>query len=850
MRYIYKIIILLGVFIGSLIFMGKNIKEVTITLDTTVSMSEATFPILTIRSQNYEMNCLHGYSSNLDATMIRESITPIDAEKSFELWIDEKETDILRLKYEISEISTGEVLGSETISAFSEKNGKKCAEIILKCEFVQGREYAARFILTTTAGRKIYFYTRIKYYGEDTSIERKLNFIQRFHEQTFAEKGLTGNLSDYLETDYARTEQDLSHVDIHSGVSQVMWGNLEVEKVTEPVPMITEYNIETAAVVLSYFVKADAGSGKKELYRVREAYRVRLVTQQLYLLDYDRTMEAQFDIDLVSTVKNDFKVGIANEQNIQITTSSNDGKIAFVREGTLWYYNLAENKAVRVFTFLSDKHKKDYLRNYYDQHNISVINMSDTGEIDFMVYGYMNRGDYEGKVGIVLYHFYPDEKRIEEHAYIPVEATYQRLKEEIGNFGYVNDKGDFFFAINHNIYEYNVIANKLKVLASGVDRGEYIFIKGEKNYAAWALKDSSGVAKQITILDLETEKMMTIDASMNEGLRIFGSVDDNIIYGKVRVEDIATTLEGSKLLPAYEVDIADAEGNVLKTYSAGKYFVTEAQSKDNIIYLERVQKDSSTGAYKVAKPDNIINREIGDSSAITLSQRITELAEGEWYISLPGGFEMNSDPKVEYTVNTILTDSTTLYLDNSKTNTWDSRFYVYVYGQITDDRNTISDAIRLADEKMGTVTENGNVVWERGGKNIYSSITGLTPQSGENSIATCLSVMLQAEGLKVAPGALKVTGDNSILGVLSEYVERPYNLTGCTLDEVLYFVSKGSPVLAKKSQTDALLITGYDAFNITYMDPELGMTLKMSMDTAKEMFEKNGNVFVSYLTSK
>lgn len=850
MRYIYKAIILLAVFIGSLVFMGRNIKEVTITLDTTVSMSEATFPVVTLYSQGYEMNCLHGYSSNLDAVMIRESITPVDAEKTFELRIDENETDVLRMKYEISEIATKEVLESETLSAFTKNKNGKCAQISLKCELDQGKEYAARFILTTTGGRKIYFYTRIKYYPEETSIERKLNFIQRFHEQTFARKEMTGNLKDYLETDYTRTEQDLSHVDIHSNINQVMWGNLEVERITEAIPMITEYNTETAAVVLSYFVKADAGSGKKELYRVREAYRVRIVSQQLYLLDYDRSMEAQFDIGLVSTVKNDFKVGIADEQKIKLTTSSNDGKIAFVREGVLWYYNLAENKAVRVFTFQSDKKKKDYLRDYYDQHDISVINMSDTGEIDFMVYGYMNRGDYEGKVGIVLYHFYPDEKRIEEHAYIPVEATYQSLKEEIGNFGYVNDKGDFFFALNHTIYEYNVIANKLKVLASGVDRGEYVFIQGENNYAAWALKENSGIARQITILDLETEKTRTIDAPVSEGLRIFGSVDNNLIYGKIRTEDIATTLEGKKLLPAYEVDIADANGEILKTYSAGKYYVTDAQSRDNIIYLERVQKNSQTGAYKQAKADNIINRESGDTSAISLSQRITELAEGEWYISLPGGFAMNAEPKLEKTVNTILTDSTTLYLDSSRTNSWDSRFYVYAYGQITDDEETISDAIGLADEEMGTVTEDGAVVWERGGKNAYYTISGLTAESSGSSVAACLSVMLQAEGKKVAPEKLKITGDNSILGILSEYVDHPYDLTGCTLDEVLYFVSRGYPVLAKRSQKEALLITGYDAYNITYMDPELGSMVKMSMDTAKELFEKGGNVYVSYRMDK
>ena len=82
--------------------------------------------------------------------------------------------------------------------------------------------------------------------------------------------------------------------------------------------------------------------------------------------------------------------------------------------------------------------ESDYIRDVYDQHNIKIVNIDENGNIDFMVYGYMNRGAYEGYVGIVLYRFYNMDNRIEELVYIPVNESYQFLKEMVGDFNYIN----------------------------------------------------------------------------------------------------------------------------------------------------------------------------------------------------------------------------------------------------------------------------------------------------------------------------------------------------------------------------------------------------------------------------
>ncbi len=45
--------------------------------------------------------------------------------------------------------------------------------------------------------------------------------------------------------------------------------------------------------------------------------------------------------------------------------------------------------------------------------------VADNGDVDFMVYGYMNRGAHEGYSGVGIYHYNNDQGAIEEQVFIP-----------------------------------------------------------------------------------------------------------------------------------------------------------------------------------------------------------------------------------------------------------------------------------------------------------------------------------------------------------------------------------------------------------------------------------------------
>ena len=81
--------------------------------------------------------------------------------------------------------------------------------------------------------------------------------------------------------------------------------------------------------------------------------------------------------------------------------------------------------------------------------------------------------------------------------------------------------------------------------------------------------------------------------------------------------------------------------------------------------------------------------------------------------------------------------------------------------------------------------------------------------------------------------------------VLDENLEEVLDLSGCTLDNVLYYVSQGKPVLALTEASDAVLIVGYDPQNTILFDPDEGIR-KMGINDSREFFEEAGNLFIGY----
>ena len=73
------------------------------------------------------------------------------------------------------------------------------------------------------------------------------------------------------------------------------------------------------------------------------------------------------------------------------------------------------------------------------------------------------------------------------------------------------------------------------------------------------------------------------------------------------------------------------------------------------------------------------------------------------------------------------------------------------------------------------------------------------------------------------------------------------DLSGCSLDDILYYVSRGYPVMAMTDENEAVLIVGYDSKNTILYSPLSGEVYKKVINDSKDYFDSFGNKYIGYI---
>ena len=73
--------------------------------------------------------------------------------------------------------------------------------------------------------------------------------------------------------------------------------------------------------------------------------------------------------------------------------------------------------------------------------------MEEDGSTVFAVYGYMNRGEHEGEVGVDVYYFDIQENAVNEIAFIPSTKSFAIAEEELGKMVYYNHREQLLYVL-------------------------------------------------------------------------------------------------------------------------------------------------------------------------------------------------------------------------------------------------------------------------------------------------------------------------------------------------------------------------------------------------------------------
>lgn len=841
-KYLYKAVVLLVVFAGALFYFGRQLESDMYEEGVQISRGEERIPFLTLASQNVEMNRLYGYNGPLDHKIVRESLTPISTDKKLQITIHDKEVRLIKLQYDIMDKDTDEVYFSGAMNAIG-KDTKKL-ELDLDYGFQTSTEYVLSLTATTDSGRKVHYYTRLKYYTQDSFLKEKLAFAMQFHKDTFS-KSKAEQLETYLEPDGTASNDSLATVNIKSSSDLVTWGRLSPKKLSEPVPTVKEYNMETACFHLNYFVEGTTASGK-EVYHVNEFYRVRFASGHSYLLNFERTLETEYDPKLTSVQKNQLKIGITNEVDMETLVCEQTKRLFFARSGNLYCYDMDKEKNVVTKLYSSYSEQASYEYRQGGGQSIRLLKTDEEGNLYFAVYGYFPRGQYEGKVAIVLYKYVQQENMINELVYLPMDTTYQQLKQDFNDYGYVSSRNVYYFIVANVVYSYNMESRRLTKIAENITDIGFKIIK-KSNCFVWSDSQETGYGENLTVFNLENEEKVQIPKSRDgEYIRLFDVINENVVYGYVKKSDITSTTAREPLIPCYKLVIADAAGKeVKKAYSSKKQYVTNVKVEGNVMTLSRVKRSGNKKFQRIAD-DSILNQTEEKTSVYDLKSRVTSGTLTEWYIGFPSTFIIDEVPAYEVAMDELVTSGRSVHLDEVKV----PKYYVYALGKITGSYEDPAEAIRKADEQMGVVVSASHmVVWERSGSFLMNSVAGLEMQEATSKIsnlAACAYMVLKANHFSV--DAQKMSAKNrSLYEMLGQYMNEPVNLTGLTLEQVLYFVSSGKYVIGMTGKSTAVVICGYDTKTVSTYNPANGKKETIGRAEMEKTFHDAGDKYVSYL---
>lgn len=271
----------------------------------------------------------------------------------------------------------------------------------------------------------------------------------------------------------------------------------------------------------------------------------------------------------------------------------------------------------------------------------------------------------------------------------------------------------------------------------------------------------------------------------------------------------------------YEIEIRNDEGKTEAEYSFTdqNIFTTDILIRDNQITLNRVS--GKNGKYQAVSQEYITNNQEREESKVSLDTYYTDAGETQVMLKFAEGLP---DPEPAYVKPGQIVSGEPLTVTISG-NSGKEEFYVYGMGELLDIYDRAGYAVQRASEISGVVISSEQAyVWESGNRDLsYSTGAAEFQKSGEEtSLEACERYM-------------------------EKYDARQIDLTGCTLEQILYVINRGCPMITMIGTDHAVLLTGYTTTDITYIDPDNGQEHTVSQKKMQDMAEAAGSVFIGYI---
>ncbi|MEY8338613.1 hypothetical protein AALB16_11425 [Lachnospiraceae bacterium 62-35] len=814
-----KALILLIIFVAAVIIYFiwyRGVEEDTNKMVYT-SMGDESLPVVYPESLGREINLMHGYRQDMGPDGAKESLTVLPSDRELSVHIKEKKEKVNSIRYEIRSLDGEELVERTNLENWdTDSSGIKVA-LPIQNLLEQERQYILCLILGIEGMGDVRYYTRIILLENEKIPEQMVDLAVDFSERTFDYNRAT-ELVTYLESNDTADNSSLGHVTIESSFSQLTWAGLSMEPVGQVKVFLKELDGVMGNVELKYLVRQTENGEPGELYEVTENFTMKWNPRRIYMMDYERKMDQIFSgsRDLFSGRR--IVLGITNDEKIQVKKSENNRFLAFMTNRDLWFFDQEENRAVKIFSFRGSENEEEIS---YDRHSVKIINAQDNGNVDFLVYGYMNRGSHEGMMGVVFYHYSRETNSVEEKFFFPTDIFYEGLKQAVETLSYLGDHDMFYIMINHSVYGVDLNSNEYLVVADSLEEGCFA-VSNDGSRLAWQEGHEKYGAKAIHVMNLKTGQKQDIQAGGEEILRVLGFVGNDFMYGKAGQNDQWISHGRVVDMPMYILEIIDDSLNVETHYEREGHYITDVEVEDSRIRLNRLSKISEH-EYVQSDDDIIVcNADIGPGPLDGIGWYASEDRRKVYFVQADENIKRNQRITVTVSGN-IVYDGTGLL--DLKAGTWigGMEFYAYGNGRLLGISEDLVSMIQLSYDKMGFVTDrNHRILWNR--VNRPDTITIRNPEAAARKLIRHLN---ELEGNKEYEDGIIVL-----------------NAGQCTMHQMLYYIGRGCPVVAYLGGENYVLLYGYDQYNVSIYDPSDKSTMKMGRKDGEEYFSRLKNDFI------
>ena len=782
--------------------------------DTAAQMAGSTFPLVYMEQKGVRFNCLHGYNHEMDVSQMRNSITPLTDGRQITICIQTFGAAVDSVSYEVVTIDGTQSLENTKVIRLEEDGDYIRSTLTLGDGMRMNREYVLK-IQVTTGGRNIYYYTHALL-ADGLHTADYLNFAAGFWDKCINKTDLDTVGAAVEPDETTDAENTLAYMDIHDSVRQLTWDDLNPQIYYKPTPRLTEINENTATMTLDYRISSTAENGSTEIYNVHEYYRLRFTDSRVFLLNFERTTDQVFNPES-NVVTDDAGIVLGvTQKDVEYMSDEKKRVVAFVQENVLWTYRKTGGVFTRVFGFPQQQDMDE--RDYYNENTIRVLKVTSEGDVTFAVFGYMNRGSHEGDNGVGLYYYNAGSSMVSELCFLRSGVNTERLQRDCGECLYVTqDTKTVYTMMDGILYRVDLQSGETETVASGIRNGCY---QGSKSgrYFAWQKEGEVYGSRTIEEIDFETGQTHEISVGKKRFLRVLTFMKEDLVYGIAKRSDVSVPHGGNGVFPMFRLIFADGEGNTVKKYEPNGLYVTSVDQSDNLLNLQRVAWNGT--AFAAATPDQIVSTDT--SGDVSLGIATKEESRRQTVVLLRVGSSL-AGTGTAVGNSKIVSAGAGAPIEMPQNPDPENLYYVYAAGGLDALCTFPNEAIVKADELFGVVLDhNQNYVWVRGDKETAHEIR----------MTSVPSVFRE--------GTLDPDRLESALG--KEVVD----LSGCTLDQVLYFVSHDRPVMVNTEEGPKCIV-GYDEYNTYLLNPGEEEWYYYGIQDSTDLFLASGNEFYSYI---